>query len=134
MHILVYSHLERYIRWPANFSKMPTCTMITREDNQTNHDDQLKRTKGKLPPVPDMGNSRLCRACQCRLPVSAFPLGYEEVFMQASYMGTDPAAQQAAGTGEEFTQEEAVDAVEEMLERRQEDVQTRGYFAAAAGY
>ena len=49
-------------------------------------------------------------------------------------MGTDPAAQHAAGTGEEFTQEEAVDAVEKMLERRQEDVQTRGYFAAAAGY
>ena len=43
------------------------------------------------------------------------PLGYEEVFMQASCMGTDPAAQQAAGTGEEFTQEEAVDDVEEML-------------------
>ena len=62
------------------------------------------------------------------------PLGYEEVFMQASCMGTDPAAQQAAGTGEELTQEEAVDAVEEMLERRQEDVQTRAYFAAAAGY
>ena len=62
------------------------------------------------------------------------PLGYEEIFMQASYMGTDPASQQAAGTGEEFTQEEAVDAVEEMLERRQEDVQTRAYFAAAAGY
>jgi hypothetical protein len=62
------------------------------------------------------------------------PLGYEEIFMQASYMGTDPASQQAAGTGEEFTQEEAVDAVKEILERRQEDIQTRGYNAAAAGY
>ena len=54
---------------------MPTCTTITREDNQTNHDDQLKSAKRKLPPVPDVDNRRFCRACQCMLPVSAFPSG-----------------------------------------------------------
>ena len=29
----------------------------------------------KLSPIPDLDNRRFCRACQCTLPVSAFPSG-----------------------------------------------------------
>ena len=58
----------------------------------------------------------------------------EEIPMQKAHLGARPTAQQAAGAGEQQTQEAAVDHVEEMLDGRQEDVQTRAYFAAAAGY
>ena len=51
---------------------MPTCATITLQDNQVNSHDQLK---SKLPPVPDLNNRRYCRACQCTLPLSAFPSG-----------------------------------------------------------
>ena len=40
----------------------------------------------------------------------------EEILMQASYLATHSAAQQAAGAGEQQTQEAAVDDVEEMLD------------------
>ena len=33
------------------------------------------RLHPKLSPVPDLDNRRFCRACQCTLPVSAFPSG-----------------------------------------------------------
>ena len=62
----VYTKL---LGWP---SKMPTCATITLQDNQVNSHDQLK---SKLPPVPDLNNRRYCRACQCTLPLSAFPSG-----------------------------------------------------------
>ena len=51
---------------------MPTCTMAYPQDNQAHPHNQLK---SKLPPVPDLDNRRFCRACECTLPISAFPSG-----------------------------------------------------------
>ena len=40
----------------------------------------------------------------------------EEIFMQTSYLAAHPTAQQTAGDGQQFAQEEAMDAMEEMLD------------------
>ena len=56
----------------------------------------------------------------------------EEILMQTSYLVTHSAAQQAAD--QQLAQEETMDAMEKMLDGRQEDVQTRSYFVATAGY
>ena len=53
-------------------SKMPTCTMAYTQDSHANPNEQLKT---KLPPVPDLDNRRYCRACECTLPLAAFPSG-----------------------------------------------------------
>ena len=53
-------------------SKMPTCTMTYTQDSHANPNEQLKT---KLPPVPDLDNRRYCRACECTLPLAAFPSG-----------------------------------------------------------
>ena len=56
----------------SRLSKMPTCTMTYTQDSHANPNEQLKT---KLPPVPDVDDRRYCRACQCTLPLSAFPSG-----------------------------------------------------------
>ena len=40
----------------------------------------------------------------------------EEILMQTSYLATHSAAQQAAGDGQQFAQEETMDAMEKMLD------------------
>ena len=46
----------------------------------------------------------------------AFPVGNEKILMQTSYLATHSTAQQTAGTGQQFAQEKAMDAMEEMLD------------------
>ena len=66
------------------------------------------------------------------------PLGLsvwkEEIPVQKSHLAARSAAQQAAGHGQPFAQEETMDAVEKVRDGRQEDVQTRAHLAPAAGY
>ena len=54
-------------------SKMTTCATLTRQDSEAHQANEQLKTK--LPPVPDLDNRRYCRACQCTLPLSAFPSG-----------------------------------------------------------
>ena len=54
-------------------SKMTTCATLTRKDSEAHQANGQLKTK--LPPVPDLDNRRYCRACQCTLPLSAFPSG-----------------------------------------------------------
>ena len=56
----------------SRLSKMPTCTMTYTQDSHANPNEQLKT---KLPPVPDVDDRRYCRACECTLPLAAFPSG-----------------------------------------------------------
>ena len=46
--------------------------MTYTQDSHANPNEQLKT---KLPPVPDLDNRRYCRACECTLPLAAFPSG-----------------------------------------------------------
>ena len=74
--------------------KMPTCPQIHPQDSQADYPLKTKLSRvpelqrvpelprvsklsrvSKLPRVPDLDNRRFCRACECTLPLSAFPSG-----------------------------------------------------------
>ena len=103
------------------------------QQNAGLHDD-LSARQDEAPAGARLGQSTLLPRMSVHTASLGLSVWNEEILMQTSYLATHSAAQQAAGDGQQFAQEETMDAVEKMLDGRQEDVQTRSYFVATAGY
>jgi hypothetical protein len=91
-----------------------------------------RAAQDEAPAGARLGQSTLLPRMSVHTASLGLSIWNEKILMQTSYLATHSAAQQAAD--QQLAQEETMDAMEKMLDGRQEDVQTRSYFVATAGY